>query len=39
MEHPVRAPHDGTVTEIRVSAGQAVEQGTVLVVLEEAPGE
>ena len=39
MEHAVRAPHDGTVAEIRVSAGQAVDQGAVLVVLEEAPDE
>jgi biotin carboxyl carrier protein len=35
MEHSVRTPHDGTVAEILVSAGQAVDQGTVLAVLAE----
>ncbi|HEX4832699.1 MAG TPA: biotin/lipoyl-containing protein, partial [Trebonia sp.] len=33
MEHSIRAPHDGTVTEVRVTAGQAVDQAAVLVVL------
>jgi biotin carboxyl carrier protein len=34
MEHPVRAPHAGVVAELGVSAGQAVEMGTVLVVVD-----
>jgi 3-methylcrotonyl-CoA carboxylase alpha subunit len=34
MEHPVVAPRDGTLAELRVSAGQSVHQGTVLVVLD-----
>jgi acetyl/propionyl-CoA carboxylase alpha subunit len=33
MEHPVRAPHAGVVTEVRVSANQSVDQGTVLAVV------
>jgi propionyl-CoA carboxylase alpha chain len=36
MEHSVAAPHDGTVAEIDVSVGQAVDVGTVLAVVEEA---
>jgi biotin carboxyl carrier protein len=35
MEHPVRAPHAGRVSEVRVTAGQQVDTGAVLVVLEE----
>jgi multidrug efflux pump subunit AcrA (membrane-fusion protein) len=35
MEHDVVAPHDGIVREVRVEAGQQVDAGDVLVVLEE----
>jgi pyruvate carboxylase subunit B len=34
MENELKAPAAGTVAEILVSAGQAVEKGAVLVVLE-----
>jgi propionyl-CoA carboxylase alpha chain len=34
MEHPVRAPGEGTVTELRVTAGSQVDAGDVLVVVE-----
>lgn len=34
MEMPVEAPEAGRVASIRVSEGQAVEEGDVLVVLE-----
>jgi propionyl-CoA carboxylase alpha chain len=37
MEHTVRAPFDGTVTEVRVALGEQVDTGAVLVVVE--PGE
>jgi acetyl/propionyl-CoA carboxylase alpha subunit len=37
MEHPVRAPHAGVVSEVAVSATQAVDQGTVLAVVTEGP--
>ncbi|MFN8506929.1 MAG: acetyl-CoA carboxylase biotin carboxyl carrier protein subunit [Dehalococcoidia bacterium] len=33
MEVPIQAPDGGRVTEVRVSIGDAVEEGTVLVVL------
>jgi propionyl-CoA carboxylase alpha chain len=33
MEHSVRAPHDGTVTEVRVSEGQQVDTGDVLAIV------
>ena len=33
MEIPVLAEHAGTVTEVRVSAGDVVQEGEVLVVL------
>ena len=36
MEHSVRAPRDGILIDLRVSAGQSVEQGTVLAVLNAA---
>ena len=38
MEHVVRAPHDGIVTDIAVALGQAVNQGTVLAVVGDASG-
>jgi propionyl-CoA carboxylase alpha chain len=38
MEHPLAAPHDGVVTEIRAGAGQAVPAGAVLAVVEPPPG-
>jgi biotin carboxyl carrier protein len=34
MEHSVRAQADGTVTEVGVRAGQQVESGALLVVVE-----
>jgi propionyl-CoA carboxylase alpha chain len=34
MEHTVVAPHDGTVTSVGVTAGQPVDVGTVLAVVE-----
>ena len=36
VEMPVGAPEDGTVAEIKVKEGDAVESGQVLAVLEEA---
>jgi propionyl-CoA carboxylase alpha chain len=40
MEHTVTAPHGGTVTEVGVSVGEAVQVGTVLaIVLNEGDGE
>jgi len=33
MEVPIQAPQDGSVTEVRVGIDDAVEEGTVLVVL------
>ena len=36
MEHSVRAPHDGIVAEVAVTAGQQVDLGTVLAVVETA---
>jgi propionyl-CoA carboxylase alpha chain len=34
MEHPVRAPQAGVVAELGVSAGLAVEMGTVVAVVD-----
>ena len=36
MEHSVRAPHDGIVADVAVTAGQQVDLGTVLAVVETA---
>ncbi len=36
MEHPMRAPEDGVVTEVRVAEGDQVEAGTLLLVFEPA---
>lgn len=33
MEIPIESPDDGTVTEIRVAEGDAVQEGDVLFVL------
>ncbi|WGX99165.1 biotin/lipoyl-binding carrier protein [Nocardioides sp. L-11A] len=30
MEIPIEAPHDGTVTDVDVAEGEAVEAGTLL---------
>ena len=38
MEHTIEAPHDGVVTEVRVSAGEQVDEGAVIVVVR-VPGE
>jgi acetyl/propionyl-CoA carboxylase alpha subunit len=38
MEHAVRAPRDGTLTDLLVSVGQAVDRGTVLVILDSNDG-
>ncbi len=35
MEHVIRAPSDGTVTEVRVVPGQQVDAGVVLAVVED----
>jgi len=35
MEHTVAAPVDGTVAAVSVTAGQQVDAGTVLVVVDE----
>jgi acyl-CoA carboxylase subunit alpha len=35
MEHTVRAPADGVVSEIQVAVGQQVDTGTVLAVIDE----
>jgi biotin carboxyl carrier protein len=37
MEHPVAAPHEGRVAEMRVRAGQTVDAGFVLAVIERGP--
>ena len=34
MEIPVEAPCDGTISEIRVQEGGAIEEGTVLALIE-----
>lgn len=36
MEIPVPAPEDGTLVEILVAEGDAVEEGQVVAVMEEA---
>ncbi|MBN2715565.1 MAG: biotin/lipoyl-binding protein [Deltaproteobacteria bacterium] len=36
VEMPVGAPEDGTVAEIKVKEGDAVESGQVIAILEEA---
>jgi biotin carboxyl carrier protein len=38
MEHSVRTPHEGTLAQLNVSAGQTVDMGTVLAVVEDAAG-
>ena len=38
MEHTVSAPGEGAVSDVRVSAGQQVEAGAVLVVVTEEQG-
>jgi len=35
MQNPILSPVDGTVVEIKVEAGQTVETGDVLIVIEE----
>jgi 3-methylcrotonyl-CoA carboxylase alpha subunit len=35
MEHTLAAPHDGTIASLAVEAGQQVEGGTVIAVVEE----
>ena len=35
MEHTIRAPHDGVVSELDVAVGTQVETGAVLVVVDE----
>ena len=34
MEIPVEAPRPGTILEIRVAEGEAIEEGAILIVLE-----
>jgi acetyl/propionyl-CoA carboxylase alpha subunit len=38
MEHQVRTPHWGTLAQLNVSAGQTVDMGTVLAVVDNATG-
>jgi len=35
MEHTLRAPHTGTISEVRVAVGDQVDTGAVLVVVQE----
>jgi len=35
MEHPVLAPTDGVLAELRVTTGSQVDAGDVLAVIEE----
>jgi len=37
MENELRAPHAGTVAEVRVREGEPVEANTVVVVIEPSP--
>jgi propionyl-CoA carboxylase alpha chain len=39
MEHTIKAPASGVVTELSVIAGQQVDVGTVLAVVEAAQAE
>jgi propionyl-CoA carboxylase alpha chain len=39
MEHTLRAPHSGTISEVRVAVGDQVDTGTVLVVVRAATAE
>ena len=36
VEMPVGAPEDGTISEIKVKEGDAVESGQVIAILDEA---
>lgn len=36
MEHHLRAPHDGVAAEVRVAAGDQVDNGALLMVIEDA---
>jgi biotin carboxyl carrier protein len=36
MEHPMRAREDGVVSEVRVTEGEQVEGGALLLVIEPA---
>ncbi len=35
MEHTLKAPRDGVIGEVMVAAGEQVQDGTVLLVLQE----
>jgi biotin carboxyl carrier protein len=35
MEHAIHSPHAGVVTEVLVTAGQQVDNGQVLVVVDD----
>jgi biotin carboxyl carrier protein len=35
MQNPILSPVDGTVTEVKVEAGQTIETGYVMFVIEE----
>jgi propionyl-CoA carboxylase alpha chain len=35
MEHTVSSPSDGVVSDVRVEAGQQVDAGSVLAVVDE----
>jgi propionyl-CoA carboxylase alpha chain len=38
MEHRITAPHDGVVADVRVAAGQQIDAGMVLAVIEQPEG-
>ena len=38
LEHPVTAPHAGTVCEVMANASQLAQQGDVLMTLEKGKG-
>ncbi len=35
MEHSLTSPRDGVVEAVRVAAGEQVEEGAILITLEE----
>ena len=39
MEHPMSAPEDGVVSEVRVAVGDQVDNGALLLVVEPAGSE
>jgi len=35
MEYTIQAPHDGVVTQVNFAAGELVDDGVALLILEE----